>query len=70
MFKLDPDRDKNWIAWLFIVAFGVALVFAFGHYLLWAIVLYAIAKAFSTPHPHNNQLTFRKRCRGRRRCRW
>jgi hypothetical protein len=64
MLKPNPD---TWIAWLFICAFGLVFVFSFWHHIVIAVVLYALAQGFTSPHHHSNRR--RTRCGGRRRCR-
>ncbi len=62
---LNRDHDKNWVIWLFSGVFAFVVLYALWPYILGFIVLYAIAREFSsTQHQHGNQ---ERRCR--RRCR-
>jgi cell division protein FtsW (lipid II flippase) len=59
---LEPDLE-NWILYLFIAAFTLVLIYLLWPYLVAAVVLYAILKAFiSQPH-HSNGRRCRRRCR-------
>lgn len=60
----EPGIHSYLSAWLylFIAAFTLLLLYLLWHYLLAAVVLYAIIKAFtSNQHDHGN----RRRCRRR-----
>ena len=58
---LNSDPDKNWIAWLFVCAFALVVVWEFWPYIVATFVLYAIAKGFCSQRHHNNHSN-RKRC--------
>ena len=61
MFKPDPE---TWLIFLFICAFALVVLYALWPYIVAVIVLYAIARGFTSPHHHSNR---NRRCR--RRCR-
>jgi hypothetical protein len=63
---LNPDHDKNWVLWLFIAAFAFIVLYTLWPYILGFIVLYAIAKGFSS-HQSNHNRRCRRRCRRWRR---
>jgi hypothetical protein len=63
---LNRDPDKNWVIWLFITAFAFIVLYTLWPYIVAGIVLYAIAKGFSS-HQSNHNRRCRRRCRRWRR---
>ena len=59
MLQLNPD--KNWIAWLFIGAFALVVLYALWPYILATVIVVALVKGFSSQR-HQSKHSNRRRC--------